>query len=356
MRYPILKIYTEKIVENGQILIKECAKNGISLWAVTKGMSAHPEIALAFKKAGFQILADSRISNIVKMKEAGIQGEYALIRIPMPSEIEDTVMLCDYSLVSELDSVLEMSRICDKLKKNHKIVIMIDMGDLREGFWPTELESSYEKLKNISPYLHIAGVGANFACASGALPRRDNLASLLGYYKELENKLNCHFELVSGGGTCTLVQMIRGNIPEGINSLRLGESILLGTDSSENFPFTMLSQDTMEIVAELCEVRVKPTLPIGEIGMDFSGNVPIFLDRGNRLRGVLAIGKQDIRIEGLVPLDEGVEIITASSDHLLVDLEDCPKKYKAGDTLRFRPDYPAMLSASTSSYVQKIFC
>lgn len=355
MRYPILKIYTEKIVENGQILIKECAKNGISLWAVTKGMSAHPEIALAFKKAGFQILADSRISNIVKMKEAGIESEYALIRIPMPSEIEDTVRFCDYSLVSELESILEMSSTCDRLKKEHKIVFMIDMGDLREGFWPTELDRTYEKLKDISPYLKISGVGANFACASGALPGRENLTRLLEYRKEMEYKLNRPINLVSGGGTCSLVQMIKGNLPEGINSLRLGESILLGTDSSEKFTLTMLSQNTMEIVAELCEVRVKPTLPIGEIGMDFSGNVPIFHDRGNRLRGVLAIGKQDIRIEGLVPLDEGVEVITASSDHLLVDLEDCPKKYYAGDKLRFRPDYPAMLSASTSSYVHKIF-
>ena len=356
MRYPIIKIRTENIVKNGQFLIKECAKYGISLWAVTKGMSAHPEIALAFRKAGFKILADSRISNIVKMKEAGIESEYALIRIPMPSEIQDTVRLCDYSLVSEVDSILEMSRICDRLKKEHKIVIMIDMGDLREGFWPTELESSYEKLKNISPYLHIAGVGANFACASGVLPGRENLTRLLEYHKEMEDKLHRPLDLVSGGGTCSLVQLIKGNLPEGINSLRLGESILLGTDSSEKFPFTMLSQDTMEIVAELSEVRVKPTLPIGKIGMDFSGNVPVFDDRGNRLRGVLAIGKQDVRIEGLVPLDEGVEIITASSDHLLVDLEDCTREYKAGDTLRFRPDYPAMLSASTSSYVQKIFC
>lgn len=356
MRYPIMRVFKDKIVENGQYLVKKCAQEGISVWAVTKGMSAHLEIAYAFKKAGFNVLADSRIANIVKMKDAGIKSEYALIRIPMPSELEETVKFCDHSLASDIDSILEMSRLCDKLNKKHNVVIMIDMGDLREGFWPTELESACEKLKNISTNLHITGVGANFSCASGVLPGRDNLLRLLEYHKELENKLDRRLELVSGGGTCTLVQMIKGNVPEGINGLRLGEGILLGTDSSLNFPLTMLNQDTMEIEAELSEVRVKPTLPVGEIGMDFSGNVPVFLDRGNRLRGVLAIGKQDVRIEGLVPLDEGVEIITASSDHLLVDLEDCPKKHKAGDRLRFRPDYPAMLAASTSSYVQKIFC
>ena len=186
MRYPIMRICIEKIEANGRRLIKECANNGISVWAVTKGMSAPPEIAMAFKRAGFDVLADSRIANIVKMREAGIESEYALIRIPMPSELEETVKFCDYSLVSEIDSILEMSRICDKLNKKHKIVIMIDMGDLREGFWPTELDSAYEKLKNISPNMRIAGVGANFACASGALPGRDNLNRLLEYRKELE--------------------------------------------------------------------------------------------------------------------------------------------------------------------------
>ena len=55
MRYPIMRIFTDKIEANGRRLIKECANNGISVWAVTKGMSAQPEIARVFKKAGFDV-------------------------------------------------------------------------------------------------------------------------------------------------------------------------------------------------------------------------------------------------------------------------------------------------------------
>ena len=100
---------------------------------------------------------------------------------------------------------------------------------------------------------------------------------------------------------------------------------------------------------------LEPTKPIGEVGRDAFGNVPYFEDRGERLRGILAIGRQDVNIGGLTPLDEGVIIITASSDHLLVDIEDCPVVHKVGEILRFRLDYPGMLSSSTSLYVTKIY-
>lgn len=355
MSYPVMRVHTARIEENGRALIKECAAHGVLLWGVTKGMSAAPEIAAAYKRAGFEVLADSRMANIKKMRAAGIESKYALIRIPMPSELEDAVRYCDYSLVSESESILEMSRVCASLGKEHGVIIMIDMGDLREGFWPTELDALAEKLRDVSPYLKIAGVGSNFGCASGVLPSRENLTLLIQYRDELERKLGVSIPIVSGGGTCTMAQLMKGNVPPEVNSLRLGESVLLGTDTTINYHFPMLRQDTMEVVAELSEVRVKPTVPIGKIGMDFSGDVPVFEDRGDRLRGVLAIGRQDIRIEGLKPMEEGVTIITASSDHMLVDLEDCPVKYKAGDKLSFRMDYPGMLAASTSPYVEKIY-
>ena len=100
MSYPILRVDLEKIKKNGEVLIKEAAKRGVSLWAVSKGISAYPEIAAAYKEAGFKVIADSRIANIRKMKEAGVDADYALIRIPMLSELEEVVELCSYSLVS----------------------------------------------------------------------------------------------------------------------------------------------------------------------------------------------------------------------------------------------------------------
>lgn len=148
--------------------------------------------------------------------------------------------------------------------------------------------------------------------------------------------------------------MRRGHLPEKINNLRLGECLLLGRDMAFNVDIEGLSQDTMRIEAELVEVRCKPTMPVGEVGHDAFGNVPVFHDRGTRRQGILAIGRQDVNAAGLTPLDGGVKIKTASSDHLLVDIEARPD-LKVGDVLSFRPDYTAMLAASTSEYVTKIF-
>jgi len=355
MSYPILRVHTGKIRENGERMIEECAKHGISLWGVSKGISAFPEIARTYKEAGFKVIADSRIANIKKMRASGVDSDYALIRIPMRSELEDVIENCNYSLVSDIGTIEAMSVVCARKKKEHKCVIMFDMGDLREGFWFTEIDSLAESIKKLSGFLKIAGVGANFSCASGVLPTNKNLSQLVNYGERLESALGYRLDIYSGGGTCSFVQMLRGNVPDRINSLRMGEALLLGKDTSFCIDIDMLNQDTMEIEAELVEVREKPTLPIGEIGRDAFGNVPVFEDRGNRLRGILGIGRQDVNINGLTPLDEGVKIITASSDHLLVDVEDCSKRPKVGDVLRFRPDYSAMLSSSTSPYVTKIF-
>lgn len=355
MSYPILRVHRDKIRENGEIIIRESAKNGISLWGVSKGISAFTEIAETFCDAGFKVIADSRMENIRRMKEKLPDAEYALIRIPMLSELEEVAELCDYCLISETVTLKALSDICERSARKVKAVLMFDMGDLREGFWHTEIDSLAQELCSLSPYLKISGVGANFSCASGVLPTTENLTELSSYAERLEKKLGYHLEIISGGGTCSFHQLLHGRLPRTINSLRIGEALLLGYDTAfcDNFP--MLNHDTMELEAELVEVRTKPTLPIGLIGRDAFGNVPVFEDRGNRRRGILALGKQDVCIEGLTPLEEGVSIITASSDHLLVDIEDATADYKVGDILRFKLDYTAMLSASTSPYVTKVF-
>lgn len=353
--YPLLRVRTDKIKENAQTLIAACAKHGIKIWGVSKGISAFPEAARAYIEGGVRVIADSRLDNIRKMKDAGIEAEFALIRIPMRSELEELAELCDYTLISDIGTMRELSAACDRLRRTVKCVVMMDMGDLREGFWFKEAAGAAEALRGVEgDFMRIAGVGANFSCASGVEPELDNLTALAECGKTLEAALGHPLEIYSGGGTCSYLQMERGHMPAKFNNLRIGEAMLLGTDTAFGFTFPELNQDTMQLEAELVEVRVKPTLPVGNIGHDAFGNVPVFEDRGDRRRGILALGKQDVNILGLTPLDRGVSIITASSDHLLVDIEARPD-LKVGDVLCFRPDYTAMLTSSTSPYVTKLF-
>ena len=70
-------------------------------------------------------------------------------------------------------------------------------------------------------------------------------------------------------------------------------------------------------------------------------------------RGILAVGRQDTDEARLTPLDPGVRVLGASSDHLLVDLTRAGQ-YTVGDTLGFTPGYGALLRAYTSPYVRRV--
>lgn len=356
MTYPVLRVRLDVIERNTRAVTAKCAGYGITVWGVTKGLSAPAELIKRLAETGVTALADSRIANIKRMKETGVNIPRALIRIPMRSELDEVIEYADYSLVSDTGTLAAMASLCGVKKKTHKVILMMDAGDLREGFWPDEAERVAYELKNLNPALRVAGVGANFACSSGVLPSRENLGWLVNFGKTIEGVLDTRLEIFSGGATTkSLAEMDNGLFPEEINNLRIGTACLLGHDDSYGAVFPWLDQDTMTLEAELVEVRVKQTLPVGETGRDAFGDVVRFEDRGRRLRGILALGRQDVNIGSLFPLDEGARIITASSDHLLVDLEDCPVKPEVGDILKFRPGYAAMLSLSTSPYVTKIY-
>jgi predicted amino acid racemase len=88
--------------------------------------------------------------------------------------------------------------------------------------------------------------------------------------------------------------------------------------------------------------------------MDAFGNTPVFVDRGLMKRALVAIGRQDVRVEGLTPVDPSVEIIGASSDHLILDVTHSEQDYEVGGVISFNVDYGALLTLMTSKYVEKL--
>jgi predicted amino acid racemase len=147
--------------------------------------------------------------------------------------------------------------------------------------------------------------------------------------------------------------LVSGSLPKGINHLRLGEAFLLGHDTSRFEVVDGLYGDAFILHAELSEVQIKPSVPVGQRFKNAFGEVISFPERGEMLRGVLNIGRQDAAIEGLTPLDKGVEILGASSDHTIVNLTGAEQAFTVGDTLRFVPDYGALLRLFTCPYVEK---
>lgn len=351
MTYPQLVIDSTAIAENAAAIVRRCGQCGIAVAGVTKGMSAQPALARVLKEAGCAWLADSRLANVVRLREAGLEGPFLLLRIPMNDELDDVVDLVDVVLVSMTETIERLDQVCRDRSRTLDTLAMIDLGDLREGFWPDEVEclaQTYRRCRHV----RCLGVGVNFGCFGGVQPTAENGKNLVAVAAELSSLLGSPLEILSGGATSSLALLEEGIMPQEINQLRIGEALLLGSDVSHNRFIPWLRNDTMIFQGQVVEVRRKPSRPIGIIGADAFGNVPVFEDRGRRLRAIVAAGRQDIRPEGLRPLLPGVEILGASSDHLLLDVEACRPAVKLGDVISFGVDYGAMLAATTSHYVE----
>ena len=272
----------------------------------------------------------------------------------MLSEVDRVLDWADASLNSEISVIKSLSQEALKKKILHRIILMIDLGDLREGIVPDETLQTVSEIKKLSG-VKLIGIGTNFCCISGVMPTRKNLTKLAKLAEEIENNFRITLEVISGGNTSVLKLVEDDLIPDKINQLRIGIGILLGQDDVRLRNIAGTYQDTFILTAEVIEVKEKPSLPQGEIGRDAFGEVPVFQDLGIRKRAILAIGKQDIHLNSLVPMKKEVKIVGASSDHLIIDITDIKEGLKVGDEVKFRLNYPALLSSTTSKYINKYF-
>jgi predicted amino acid racemase len=353
-RNPRLDIYLDKIKNNSENIKALCSKHGIEVVGITKGCCAITEVGQAIIDGGINILGDSRIENLERLKKSELKVETMLIRIPMLSEVDRVLDWADISLNSEISVIKSLSQEALKRKIVHRIILMIDLGDLREGIMPDDALQMVGEIRKL-PGVKLISIGANFCCISGAMPTRKNLTKLVKLTEEIENNFHINLEVISGGNTSVLKLVEDDLIPDKINQLRIGIGILLGQDDVRLRNIAGTYQDTFILTAEVIEVKEKPSLPQGEIGRDAFGEVPVFQDLGIRKRAILAIGKQDIHLNSLVPMKKEVKIVGASSDHLIIDINDFKEEVKVGDEVKFRLNYPALLSATTSKYINKYF-
>lgn len=236
----------------------------------------------------------------------------------------------------------------------HDIILMVDLGDLREGIWPSELLPTVEAVMQLDG-VRIAGLGTNLTCFGAIIPTEENLGQLIAHAYKVERITGRRLDWVSGGNSSSLPLLLAGRMPEGVNNLRIGEAILQGgRDTFLEQPWPALDRDAFHLSGDLLEVKLKPSLPIGKSGRDAFGQKPNFTDEGDRLRGIANIGREDVIIEGLEPINAGVRVLGASSDHLVLDLTDADPPLKVGDRLSFRITYGAMLAVMTSEYVEKV--
>lgn len=351
---PQVAIDLGRIERNARVVVGRCAQAGINVFGVTKGVCGMPQVARAMLRGGVVGLAESRFENIRRLRDSGITAPIMLLRSPPIARVEEVVRTVDISLQSELAIIRELSRIAERMGRVHDIMLMVDLGDLREGIWPSDLLPTVEQVLEMRG-VRIAGIGTNLGCFGAIMPTEENLGQLVAHAYKIERLAGISLDWVSGGASSSMTLLLEGKLPAGINNLRVGEAILQGgLETFRDPPWTELEFDACRLTGELIEVKKKPSRPIGVSGYDAFGNRPVFADEGDRLRAIANIGREDVLVEGLTPIDKGVRVLGASSDHLLLDVTDADPPLAVGDRVSFRMGYGAMLMAMTSEYVEKI--
>lgn len=350
MSAPRLEIDLDKIEHNARTLVSRLEYHGISVTAVMKASLGSPEIARAVLAAGVSMVADSRMENIETMRCAGVKSPMLLIRSPMISDVARVVRDADVSLNSELEVMGKLSEAAVAAGKCHGVVLMVELGDLREGIMPADMEYTVGQVLSM-PNIDLKGIGANLACHCGVSPDAKNMAQLSALADTIERTFGITLEIVSGGNSANLNWVFSGVDTGRINHLRLGEAILLGCEPLHREPIAGLHTDAITLIAEVIESKIKPSQPWGEIAQTAFGEKAPAADRGDIHQAILAIGQQDVDPDGL-SAPQGLEIIGASSDHLIVDCGRSP--LPLGAEVRFQLNYSAMVRAMTSPFVGKM--
>ena len=350
--YPKVKAHLGNLKHNLNTVKTICDQKNTHVMWVVKACTAIPQVAKVYEEAGAQMLASSRMSQIITMREAGINVPMALIRIPMISEAPEVIANCQLSLNSEMEVIRALDLEAKKQNKVHKVILMTDLGDLREGFWDRdELVSAAVEIENNLENIHLAGIGTNLGCYGSIVVTKDKMDQLAEYAQAVEEAIGRSLEYVSGGGTTAIPRLVKGDMPEKVNLLRIGEAVLVGRDLLDIYDIDLgnISTQVFTMEMEVIEIKDKPTYPVGEIMSDGFGLEQQYEDRGIRKRALLGAGKLDYAFpEMLIPLEPGMEMVGASSDHTIVDIEDCQRQLKVGDIVEFEMSYANLAYATHS--------
>ncbi|MGP4062319.1 alanine/ornithine racemase family PLP-dependent enzyme [Halobacillus sp. H74] len=346
---PRIEINLAKIAHNASTLVGIYGAKNIGLMGVTKTVCGAPEIAKVLLEQGIPMLADSKLLNLKRMRDAGIKADFVYLRSPSLSEVDMVIEYADISINTELAVVTKLSEAALVSNIVQNIIVMIEMGDLREGIMPEDLDCFIQEVLTLKG-IEIVGIGVNFACFGGVKPDNRKMDDLSLLASMIETKYTLPLSYVSGGNSANYEWFMGAADVGKVNNLRLGESIYLGRETLNRLVIPELYTDAFTFISEVIESKVKPSMPYGEIGQNAFGEVPQFQDRGLMNRVIVGVGNQDVMVSGLTPLLD-IEILGSSSDHTVINAKD--SNLRVGDEVTFNLNYGALLSLMVSPYVEK---
>lgn len=351
MSAPRLHVDLEAIAANSRELVDRLSPRGIGVTGVTKALLGAPEVAREMLRGGVTGLGDSRVENLARLRAAGVTARRTLIRSASLSGGDRAVREADVSFTTEQAIVEELAAAAARAGVLHAVVLMVELGDLREGIAADDVVEAARAVQRL-PGLRLIGLGANLACQSGVAPDQSKMDELSRLADAVDSLGGPPLSIVSGGNSANLGWALATADPGRVTDLRLGESILLGTDPLDRRPIPGLRTDAVSLTAEVIEAKVKPAQPWGRIAQGAFGVAAPRTETGAIRQLLVALGRQDTDPAGLTP-PTGIRMLGASSDHLVLDAGD--HEVGVGEELRFGLDYSALVRAATSPYVDTEF-
>lgn len=345
----------KKLKNNFNFLKTFFSEQKIEWSIVTKILCGNKKYLEELLNLGIKQYSDSRISNLKTIKTLDANAETIYIKPPAKGVIKEVVQYADVSMNTDFNTIKMLSEEAQKQGKVHRIIIMIDLGELREGVMREDFVAFYSsvfQMKNIK----VEGLGTNLSCLYGILPNNDKLIQLSLYKQLVEAKFNVEIPYISGGSSVTIPLIYQNLLPKGINHFRVGETLFMGTDPYNNKPYKSMENDVFKLYAEIIELYEKPLVPSGELGKNMEGNTYTF-DEDNigksTYRAIIDLGLLDIDIEHFNPTDKRIKYAGATSDMVVLDLGDNDQKYKVGGLIEFTMDYMGIVRIMNSKYIEK---
>lgn len=350
-----LKLYRKNLRHNYNFLDNLFKENNLTWGVVSKLLCGNKTYLRELIDLGVREIHDSRISNLKAIKGINPEIQTVYIKPPAKRSIKSIIQYADVSLNTELYTMKLLSDEAVRQNKKHKVMIMVETGDLREGVMGNRLVEFYAQVFNL-PNLEIIGLGTNLNCLHGVMPSQDKLIQLSLYKQIIELKFNKKIPWVSGGTSVTIALVLNKQIPQGVNHFRVGETLYFGVNLFEETTIPGMKPDVFELFTEIIEITEKPKVPIGELASNPQGEV-LEIDESlygkTSYRAIIDIGMLDVDPKYLISDHYEFDIVGASSDMLIIDLGENEKGYKVGDLLTFKLKYMGALQILNSNYIEK---
>ena len=350
-----LKLYRSKLEHNYQKLENWFLEAEVEWGVVSKLLCGNKLFLEELVRLGVTEFHDTRITNLKVIKKVAPDAQTVYIKPPASRNLAQVVTYADVSFNTELSTIKLLSEEAFRQNKIHKIIIMVEMGDLREGVIGDKLMAFYAEVVDM-PNINIVGLGTNLNCLNGILPSHDKLVQLSLYKQLIETKFNIHIPWISGGTSVTVPLLLDKQLPKTVNHFRIGEMLFFGLNLFTNKTINGMNNDVFKLFAEIIELYQKPKTPSGIQSINVSGEIPAIdpKDIGKKhYRAILDVGLLDCNPRYMIPDNKEVDIIEASSDMLVLDLGDNSKGLKVGDLMSFTLTYMGVLGLMNSRYIEK---